>query len=385
MNANLMSRVRGPAVLAVDNDPGNLVALSAVLESLDCRVVSARSGAEAVELTRNEDFAAILMDVRMPGLDGYAAGSFIRQNPRSAATPILFITGHDDIDVVHLTKLYGNTGQVDALQKPFEPEVLRSKVTWWLDLFRNKRQVKELEQAMDSVQAQAQSKDELLAIVAHDLRAPLAAMKLSTAVLRRQASDATDGPDLLASICRHLDLAERNMARMSALTDELLDNLRIENGQWQLNVAPHAFENIVGEAIELLRPLAEQKSIVLAASSQSEKCTVECDRDRMLQVLSNVLGNAVKFTPAAGSVQVEMTSSDNALMVCIRDTGPGIAPDHISHVFEKYWQGGQKTTQKGVGLGLAIAKEIVLAHHGNLWVESQLGEGSRFYFSLPRA
>ena len=231
MNSNHPVSETGPAVLVVDNDAGNLLALTAVLESLDCRVVSVRSGGQAVETTHNEDFAAILMDVRMPGLDGYAAASFIRQNPRSAATPILFITGHDDIDVVRLTKLYGNTGQVDALQKPFEPEVLRAKVSWWIDSFRKDRHVLELERAMDS---QAQNRDELLAFIAHDLKAPLAVVKVSASVLRRQLKDGAHSPELLKPVYRHLDLVDRNMGRAIALADELLDGSRIETGQWQL-------------------------------------------------------------------------------------------------------------------------------------------------------
>src|SRR3954452_12257299 len=103
------------AVLVVDNDAGNLLAMESLLEPLRCRGVIAHSGSEAIEQTRNDDFAAILMHVRMPGLDGYATGSFIRQNPRSAQTPILFISGADDVDVATLTRLYGNTGQVDWL------------------------------------------------------------------------------------------------------------------------------------------------------------------------------------------------------------------------------------------------------------------------------
>src|SRR6266436_6182675 len=130
-----------PPVLVVDDNPGNLLALEAVFESLSCRVVRARSGSDAVERSRTEEFVAIIMDVRMPGLDGYAATSFIRQDPRSACTPILFITGHDDVDVAELTRTYGHTGQVDSLQKPFNPDLLRSKVRWWLELFRKGAQV----------------------------------------------------------------------------------------------------------------------------------------------------------------------------------------------------------------------------------------------------
>src|SRR6266567_1650389 len=121
-----------PPVLVVDDNPGNLLALEAVFESLNCRVVRARSGSDAVERCRAEEFAAIIMDVRMPGLDGYAATSFIRQDPRSARTPILFMTAHDDVDLAELTRTYGQSGHVDSLRKPCDVDVLRSKVRWWL-------------------------------------------------------------------------------------------------------------------------------------------------------------------------------------------------------------------------------------------------------------
>src|SRR5262249_42061937 len=129
-----------PRVLIVDNDPGSLVALGAVLDALPCRVITARSGREAVDRSHIDDFAAIIMDEPMPDPDGSAPASFIRQNPRSAATPILFISGHADIDVVHLTELYGNSGEVDALQKPFEPEIFASKIAAWLDSFRKEQE-----------------------------------------------------------------------------------------------------------------------------------------------------------------------------------------------------------------------------------------------------
>src|SRR5215471_2810744 len=154
-----------PVVLVVDNDLRNVLTLEAVLRPLDCRIEVANSGYEAVNRTFNGDFAAILMDVRMPGLDGYAAASFIRQNPRSARTPILFISGAEHTDVVRLTAQYSDLEQVDCLQKPFDPWLLRSKVTGWLDLYKRQQQ-----RAGESpVQPKAFRKNDLFAVVAHDL------------------------------------------------------------------------------------------------------------------------------------------------------------------------------------------------------------------------
>ena len=361
-----------------------MLALEAVLESPDCRLVRADSGHEAVERTRAEDFAAIVMDVRMPGLDGYAAASFIRQDPRSSSTPILFITGQEDVDVAKLTQLYGNTGQVDSLKKPFEPDVLRAKVRWWLELFRKGRRLNKLERAMDFAQAQAQTKDDVLAIVAHDLKGPLTALKLSTENLRGQVVDGAAEPKLLAALQRHVERAIRNINAMTTIVDDLLDSARFASGTLQLDLAEHPFDPIVTEAIDLLEPLALQKRIVLEKSSPNLASTTLCDRDRMLQVLSNLVGNAVKFTPPEGRVQVELVASDSELIVSVRDTGPGIANDQLPFVFQKYWQANRKSDQKGVGLGLTIAKEIVVAHRGRMWVESWPGEGTRFFFSIPR-
>jgi signal transduction histidine kinase len=373
-----------PGVLAVDNDAGTMVALRALLEPLDCRVVCAQSGIEAISRTREETFAAIVMDIRMPGLDGYAAASFIRQHARSVSTPILFYSG-DDIDVAYLTRQYGNTGQVDSLQKPFDPEVFRSKLRGWLDLFRKQQHVHELEHAVDAAQAQARSKDDILAMVAHDLRGPLGVVKMSVAAMRRQLAIGVDESKSRESLRHQLDLADRTIDRMTRLVADLVDSVRIESTGLPLEVETHPIAEIIAQAIDLLCPLAEQKNVVLSTSRIGPSCSVRCDRDRILQVLSNLLGNAVKFTPPGGRIHVESTCSDDEVEICVRDTGPGIAPDQIPHIFDKYWQGNNRAVRKGLGLGLAIAKEIVLAHGGRIWVDSQLGEGSQFFFCIPRS
>ena len=370
-------------ILVVDNDPGNLLAMEAILMSLPCRIVTAHSGREAIRLTHEEDFAAILMDVCMPTLDGYATSSFIRQHPRSAHTPILFISGRDEIDVVRLTRIYGNRGQVDSIQKPVEPAMLRAKVNGWLQLFRKDQQVRELEEALATVAVDARRKDDTVAMVAHDVKGALSALGLSAGNLARVGARMTDDPKSLATLKRHCELVERTVRLMTDMMSNVLETARAEAGAMQLDLASYPMDDIIAQAIELLQPLADQKSVSLSFEGGKDGRPIFCDRDRILQVLSNLLGNAVKFTPPGGRIQVQVAHSTAELIICVCDTGPGIPRDQIPFVFDKYWQGHRETGRKGVGLGLAIAKAIVLAHHGRIWVESEPGKGSRFLFALP--
>src|SRR5262249_11594178 len=155
-----------------------------------------------------------------------------------------------DVDVAKLTQLYGNTGQVDSLKKPFDPDVLRSKIRWWLELFRKGQQLNQLEQAMDFAHAQPRTKDDVLAIVAHDLKGPLPALKLSTENLRYQVVDGVAEPKFLAALHRHIERAIRNVDAMTTIVDELLDSARFASGTLQLDLAEHSFDQIVAEAIE---------------------------------------------------------------------------------------------------------------------------------------
>jgi signal transduction histidine kinase len=367
----------------VDNDAGNLLAMEAILMSLPCRIVVAHSGREAIRRTQEEDFAAILMDVCMPILDGYATGSFIRQHPRSACTPILFITGRDDIDVVRLTGLYGNTAQVDAIQKPVEPAVLRAKVNGWLQLFNKDRRVHELEEAIASVTADVRRKDDAMAMVAHDAQGPLSALALSAGNLARLGGRTTDDARFMALVKKHCELVDRTVHVLSNMMTNVLEAARAEGGELELDLDSYPINDIVNQAIDLLQPLADQKGISVKCNPCENGRTIVCDRDRILQVLSNLLGNAVKFTPQGGCVEIGVERANNEVIICVGDTGPGIPRDQVTFVFDKYWQGGRGGGRRGVGLGLAIAKTIVVAHRGRIWVHSELGKGSHFLFSLP--
>jgi signal transduction histidine kinase len=215
-------------------------------------------------------------------------------------------------------------------------------------------------------------RDDVLAIVSHDLRSPLA-----TVMLRAQ------------TVVRHPDLAHigqailRSARRMNRLIGDLLDASAINAGKLTLDVREHDAADIVHEACEMFRSSSEQRGIELIEEQATESRRVRCDRDRVLQVLTNLLSNALKYTRQGGKVTLSAKRTDDQLRVEVRDTGIGIAPDQIPHLFDRFWQA--RGRHDGAGLGLYIARGIVVAHGTELAVDSSVGVGSAFSFALPLA
>jgi PAS domain S-box-containing protein len=222
-------------------------------------------------------------------------------------------------------------------------------------------------------QGAARLRDEVLAVVSHDLRSPLAAVGMAAALLRRR----TDDDDCI----RHLERIERSVGRMDRLIGDLLDISAIDAGGLKTEAVEHAVQSIAAEACDANLPAAQEKGIRLVCEAIDPAAKVPCDRSRVLQVLSNLLGNALKFTPSGGVVTLGASVEPTRVVFSVADTGIGIPEDARPHVFDRYWQG--HGGRKGVGLGLAIAKGIVEAHGGAIWVRSAVGAGSTFSFALP--
>ena len=229
-----------------------------------------------------------------------------------------------------------------------------------------KRQIRRAEQA-------AAARDDLVAIVSHDLRNPLAVIKVATHRLHREG----DAPAV--------ERIERAAQAMEKLIAELLDVSKIEGGRFVIAPAPIGARTLIEDALALTAPIAEQRSLRLEA--RMVDTSVHADRDRILQVFSNLLGNAVKFTAPGGVIRVAADSVGDFVRFSVEDSGVGIPPDELTHVFDRYWQ-GPSGAAKGAGLGLFIAKGIVEAHDGRISVASEVGKGTTFCFSLrslPRA
>ena len=224
-------------------------------------------------------------------------------------------------------------------------------------------------------QLATRARDQMLGIVAHDLRNPLNTILMASELLEEVLA-----PDVQKS--RQVQMVRRAGKQMNHLIQDLLDVKRIENGR--LAVEPRAVRAIalLNEAVEMLRSLATARGLDLALEEDDHLPMVKADPQRIHQVFSNLIGNAIKFTPKGGRISVSGKQRGADVYMGVTDTGPGIPAEQLPHVFGQFWQ-ARGADHRGIGLGLAIAKGIVEAHNGRIWVESTIGEGSSFYFTLP--
>jgi signal transduction histidine kinase len=219
---------------------------------------------------------------------------------------------------------------------------------------------------------------QLVATVSHDLKAPLGTIRLAAAYLADELIPDVEERRLER---KNLEIIQRSVQRMTRLIDDLLSANAAAAGQFRVVRSRQSAETLIDDALETLRPIAEAKGVELTEEC-SASSPVFADRDRMLQVFTNIGGNAIKFTPAGGRVTIRAADVRGAVRFDILDTGPGIAPDDLPRVFDRFWQ-GKHGAALGHGLGLAIAKGIIHAHGGHIGVSSTLGSGSMFYFTVP--
>lgn len=221
-------------------------------------------------------------------------------------------------------------------------------------------------------------RDEVLAIVSHDLRNPVHTIQLSSQFLL----DVLPADDGALSVHKQLGIIRRAATQMDRMIRDLLDAASIAAGHLSMETGPVAASTILRSACEVLQPIIREKGIELVYRDEGQGAWLNADPDRVLQVISNLAGNAAKFTEKGGTVTLGLRTADGNAVFSVTDTGQGIAPDQLPHVFEQFWQ-AKRAGRQGTGLGLTIAHGIVAAHGGRIGVESTVGEGSTFYFTLP--
>ena len=231
----------------------------------------------------------------------------------------------------------------------------------------------------DEARAAVRARDEVLAIVSHDLRNPLSTILTSTGHLLDTLDREGDG------MRAPLERCQRAARSMTHMISDLVDAASLETGTLSLDQHENELGRVINDALDLLEPLAEMRHLHLSCELMGGVQQAFCDRERIVQVLSNLVGNAIKFTPADGSIRIVAEAWGEMVRIAVSDDGPGIAPDQIPRIFDRYWHQGQRESRHGAGLGLYIAKGIVENHGGRIWVDSTLGHGSTFYFTLPSA
>jgi signal transduction histidine kinase len=353
--------------LVVDAHEVTLAALDAALQGPDREVFTATTADEAMDLSREHDFAFVLLDVQIPTLDGFTLAELMRGAVRSSATPIVFMTTAGPNDPLPAFRGF-EAAAVDVLFKPVNPQNLRQKALLFFELYRQKQ---ELARAL-------RAREDVLAIVSHDLRTPLSVVQTSASLLLSPRYLLTP-----QQVREEHDRIKRNVELMNRMIGDLLDMANLRVGKLSIDPRPTVINDVLREAVTAHEALAHDKGVIVDYEPGRESMAAQADRARLLQLLQNLLGNAIKFCRAADRIRVTTRVCGSWAQIDIADTGPGIAPEDLPHIFDPYYSASDKHKETGTGLGLYISKGIVEAHGGQLGCSSKPGMGTTFTITLP--
>ncbi|HEY4302724.1 MAG TPA: response regulator [Candidatus Didemnitutus sp.] len=411
-------------ILLVDDESRNLDALESVLQSSDVALVRAVTADEALMRLIDGDFAAIVLDVQMPGMNGIELANLIKQRKRTQHIPIIFLTAYfqEDKDVL----LGYGIGAVDYLTKPVNPQILKMKVNVFVDLYRKTRALiatngalelevtqrqkaeealREANNALEArvaertsdltrvnealrvseahARAASRAKDDFLAALSHELRTPLSPVLLL-------ATEGAGSPNLPVEVRADFETIAKNVALEARLIDDLLDLTRISRGKLTLDLRPTDVHVSLREALAMAREEIDQKRLVVTLDLRAGRCRVRGDDVRLKQVFWNIIKNAAKFTPNDGRITVEsIETPENEMRVTVADTGIGMTPAELDRIFEAFSQGDHATSNGlhrfgGMGLGLAISRMMLELHGGSVKAESRgRNLGTTFTIRLP--
>ena len=406
-------------ILIVDDLPEKRLVYRSLLEDIDADIVVANSGTEALKRVLHTEFAVILLDVNMPDIDGLETAGLIRHHKNGRHTPIIFITAY--ADEMQTARGY-ELGAVDYILSPVIAPVLRTKVRVFVELFNAQAALSRANQDLESrvvertrelqasntrleaeiaerhraeqdreatlarekvLRAEAEAlsrlKDEFLATMSHELRTPLNAIFGWITLLRTRRLDEP-------TQARALETIERNARTQKRLIEDLLDASRIVTGKVSLELVNIDPRKVVEAALNTMLPAAQTKGLQLVPQLDAETGLVQGDFARLQQVLCNLLSNAIKFTPSGGQVEVTLTRREGAARISVTDSGQGIKPEFLPHVFDRFRQedGSISRRHGGLGLGLAIVRHLVELHAGSVEAHSEgEGAGARFVVNLP--
>lgn len=368
--------------LLVDDLEENLLALAALLRREGLAFDTARSGDEALELLLVNDYALALLDVQMPGMDGFELAEFMRNSERSRHIPIIFVTAGSN-DISRRFRGY-EAGAVDFIQKPIEADILRSKANVFYSLYAQRRQIAaqrdELAALGASLKAADRQKNRFLAVLAHELRNPIMALTAGLHLLERRAGTQSAG-DIRQAM-------DRCLSHMTRLVDDLLDVSRIEKGKVSLKREPIDLNDVLSLAVATSRPVIDEAGHSLILNLSPDTIRLDADPARLTQIVGNLLSNSARYTPAGGRISVESRIDGTDAVIEVSDNGIGIPADQQDRIFGIFEQVHADTDAGygGLGIGLALVRQLVELHGGRIVLTRSVpGEGSTFRVSLPLA
>ena len=383
----------GEDILIVDDNEANLTAFQAALEPLGRKLVKVQSGVEALAKMLRQDFSLVILDVSMPGMSGIECAQMIRERKRTRGLPILFVTGLSVQDTAILEGY--EAGGFDFLVKPVRAEVLRAKVRVFLELQERTREMQRharnahesslreqeqrhqaelLELRVKQLGEMDRRKDELLAILGHQLRNPLQALQLAIDTLHGQ-------PDVPAKVVERIHtIFEQRVRSLNQLVDDLLDIAKLSAGQIELSAHPIKLADLVRQVVGDVQPVLESRTVELALD---EVAVVDGDAGRLARCIANLLDNAIKFTQRDGRIRIEVAREADRAVLRVSDNGRGVAPALVANLFDPFTR---PEGTVGVGLGLAIVRRLAEVHNGTARAFSAgEGQGATFELELPLA
>ena len=397
-----MPKIEKPKILVVNDDAGSLLALTSLLdqwaEESGYEVISARSGQQALRQVLLHDFAVILLDVNMPGMDGFETAEAIHQRARSADIPIIFVTAFlaDEIDRL---KAY-QRGAADFLFTPVIPQILHAKVQVFVALATkneelkrqahklsqrtteltatNKRLTREMEERQ-AAERKSHAKDEFLAMLGHELRNPLSAISSAAALIGLPGA----GPD---TVGRAKQIITRQSAHLSRIVDDLLDLSRAMSGKILLARQPVEVSALVSACLDTFKATGRTGNYEL--NMNMAPGWVDGDPTRLEQIATNLIDNALKYTPSGGTISIGVAEDEGQVVLTVQDSGVGISKELLPHVFDVFVQASTTLdrSQGGLGIGLALVRRLVELHGGSVCAHSDgASAGSIFEIRLPRA
>jgi signal transduction histidine kinase len=366
--------------LLADDLEENLLSLEALLRRDGLLFLKARSGEEALEHLLRYEVALALLDVQMPGMDGFELAELMRGNERTRRVPIIFLTAGSS-DGQRRFRGY-EAGAVDFIHKPIEPDVLRSKAEVFFELCRQRQQISaqrdELRSYAEALVEADRRKDEFLATLAHELRNPLASINNGLQILRKSphSGDADSVREVM----------DRQMVHLIRLVDDLLDVSRVSHGKIELRREKVDIRTILQSAKEASQLHIDSGGHTLTVEMPAQAIWIDADPTRMVQIVSNLLNNAAKYTPEGGQIHLSGRDEQTEAVIVVSDKGLGIPAEMLPEVFQLFTQIDctLDRAQGGLGIGLALVKQLVELHGGAINAESEgIGKGSRFEVRMP--
>ena len=382
-----MPQSKATSLVILDDEANILSACARLFRNEAFGVFTTSDPQEALRVIGTQDIKVVLSDQRMPVLSGV---EFLKQvkDKKPAVIRILF-TGHTDIqsaeDAINQGEVYR------FINKPWQDEDLRVVIRDAMhryDLTEENRKLYELTQKQNEDLQAANAQLNILiekekaftSTTSHELRTPLASIKMAVDLIAQLTEGKLD-----EETARYLDIAKRGADRLARLVNDILSLSKLESGAETLKLELFQINEVIKEVAASQRLVAEGKGLYLQTDLAPGLPAVKLNADKINQVLNNLLNNAVKFTNQGGiTVTSRMGREAGFIEVCVRDTGPGIAQEDLGKLFKKFQQLANSDSQvSGTGLGLAICREVITRHQGNIWVESQVGQGTSFIFKLP--